>query len=325
MKGIVYVRYGSPDCLELMDLEAPAPRAGEVLVRVHAASANALDYRRFEKQSALGRLMDERLARAVGKVLGADIAGTVQAVGPGVETLSVGDEVFGVAADLRGGFAELARARERELARKPSSLSFTEAAAVPTAAVTALQCLRDHARLRAGQEVLVHGASGGVGTFAVQLARAFGAEVTAVCSSPNGDAVRALGAKRVVDYTREDFAAGPTRYDLIVGVNGNRSLLEYRRALAPGGAYVGLGGSIRQIMQAMLLGPLLSLFGGKRLRFMGVAKVSADDLRQLGELLATGKLTPVIDRTVPLAETREAIRYLTAGHARGKVVIDMAR
>lgn len=325
MKAIVYIRYGSPNNLELRDVEPPVLEEGEVLVRVHAASANALDFRRFERNSAFGRLADERLFPAVGKVLGADIAGTIEAMGSGVERLHVGDEVFGVAAGLRGGFAELARARERELAPKPSNLSFVQAAAVPVAAVTALQCLRDHGGLVSGRRVLIHGASGGVGTFAVQLARAFGAEITAVCSARSADAVRTLGADHIIDYTCEDFVAASTRYDLIVGVNGDRSVFEYRRALSPGGVYVGVGGSIRQIMQGILLGPPLSLFGNKRLGFMGVSKVGTDDLRQLGELLSAGKLEPVIDRCIPLAEIPQAMRYLAEGHARGKVVVEIGR
>lgn len=324
MKAIVYVRYGSPNNLEIREQEAPALGGGEVLVRVRAASANALDYRRFEKSSRLGRLMDERVVPVVGKVLGADIAGVVEAVGPGVERLRIGDEVFGVAADLRGGFAELARAYESQLAVKPSDISFGEAAAVPIAGVTALQCLRDHGGLRAGQKVLIHGASGGVGTFAVRLALTMGAQVTAVCSAVNVEPVRALGAQQVIDYGREDFAAAPVHYDLIVGVNGDRSIFDYRRALVPGGRYVAIGGSMRQILQGMLLGPLLSLFSGKRLRFMGIAKVTAADLRQLGELMAARKLTPVIDRRIPVSKTCEAIRYLAEGHARGKVVLEVA-
>lgn len=318
MKAIVYTEYGPPEVLQLREVDKPVPTENQVLVRVHAASANALDFRRFEKQSTVGRLMDATLTKAVNTVLGADLAGTVEAAGAAVTRFRPGDEVFGVST---GTFAEYARATENGLARKPANVSFEAAAAVPVAALTALQALRDHGRIQSGQKVLIHGASGGVGTFAVQLARHFGAEVTAVCSTRNADMARRIGADHVIDYTREDFTRSGQDYDLILAVNGSRSLSAYRRALNPGGVYVAAGGSFSQILQAMLLGPMASKIGDKRMGFMGIAKPNPGDLNFLAELLEAGRIAPVIDRTYPLSETAEAIRYVVEEHARGKVVI----
>jgi len=243
MKAIVYTQYGSPDVLQLRELAKPEPRDGQVLVKVHAASANALDYRRFEKLSAMDRFMEEKIFKSIGKAIGADIAGVVEAVGANVKQFRPGDEVFGVAAGMKGGFAEYACAVENKLALKPSSLSFEAAAAVPVAAVTALQGLRDKGRVQPGHTVLVNGAAGGVGTFAVQIAKAFGAEVTAVCSARNLDMVRSIGADHVIDYTKEDFTQGSQRYDLIFAVNGFHLLSAYQRALNPQGMYICAGGT----------------------------------------------------------------------------------
>jgi NADPH:quinone reductase-like Zn-dependent oxidoreductase len=306
--------------LQLQEVAKPVPTDKQVLVKVHAASANALDYRRFESQSFIGRFMDSVLLKTIHKVLGADIAGRVEAVGAAVKQFKPGDEVFGVAAGSTGGFGEYAGAAENGLALKPANVSFEAAAAVPVAALTALQGLRDTGHIQAGQRVLIHGASGGVGTFAVQLAKSFGAEVTAVCSTHNLDTARSIGADHVMDYTKEDFTRSEQRYDLIVAVNGHRSLLAYRRVLNPGGRYVALGGSIAQVLQAMLLGPLLSRLGSQQMGFMGISKANRKDLVFLGELLEAGKITPVIDRCYPLSQAAEAIRYLAAGHAKGKVV-----
>lgn len=321
MKAIVYTTYGPPELLEFKEVEKPAPRENQVLVRVSAASINALDYRRFESVSLSGRVMDEMVLKAINKVLGADIAGQVEAVGAAVTQFRPGDRVFGVAAGSVGGFAEYACAPETSLALKPDNISFEAAAAVPVAAVTALQGLRDSGRLQSGQQVLIHGASGGVGTFAVQIAKAFGADVTAVCSTRNLDMARAIGADQVIDYTKEDFTRSGRRYDLILAVNGNRSLQEYRRALRPNGRYVVIGGAMAQIMQGMLLGPLVSLFGSQKLGMMGIARVTQEDLAVLQKLLTDGAIVPVIDRSYPLSETAQAIRYLLQEHARGKVVI----
>ena len=321
MKAIVYTKYGPPDVLQLMEVAKPEPKDDQVLVKVHAASANALDYRRFEKLSAMGRLMEERFIKSVGKVFGADIAGRIEAVGASVKQFQPGDEIFGVAAGSKGGFSEFACAAEDHLALKPWNLSFEVAAAVPVAALTALQGLRDKGQIRPGQKVLINGASGGVGTFAVQIAKSFGAEVTAVCSTRNLEMAHSIGADRVIDYTKEDFTKNGQRYDLIFAVNGYHPLSAYQRALNPQGNYVCAGGALSQIFQALLLGSWLSRKKGKKMGFMGIAKTNQKDLALMGELLETGKVSPVIERYYPLSEVAEAIRYLAGGHVKGKVVI----
>jgi len=322
MKAIVYAQYGSPDVLQLKEMEKPEPKDNQVLVKVCAASINALDYRRFESISFMGRVMEEKALKTVGKILGADIAGRVESVGANAKRFQIGDEVFGISAGNTGAFAEYACAVENELTLKPANVSFESAAAVPVAALTALQALRDKGKIQRGQKVLINGAGGGVGTFAVQIAKSFGAEVTAVCSARNLETARSLGADRVMDYAKEDFAKDGQRYDLILAVNGHRSILEYRRALNPNGIYIGVGGSMAQIMQALILGPLLSLFGSKMI-FMGVANVNQQDLAYMGELLESGKVAPVIEKRYPLSEVAAAMRYLAAGHAQGKVVIQI--
>jgi NADPH:quinone reductase-like Zn-dependent oxidoreductase len=321
MKAIVYTKYGPPDLLELKEVEKPIPRDDQVLVKVQAASINALDYRRFEKPSNLGRWMDEVFLKAINKVLGADIAGQVEAVGAAVTQFKPGDEVFGVSAGSAGGFAEYACAAENNLVLKPENISFEAAAAVPVAAITALQGLRDNGQIQPGKKVLIYGASGGVGTFAVQIAKSYAAEVTAVCSTRNLDMARSIGAVQVIDYTKEDFTNNGQRYDLIIAVNGYHSIVHYRRALSPAGIYVALGGSMPQILQGMALGPLVSRLGRKKMGWMGIAKVNQSDLLCMKELLATGKIVPVIDRSYPLYETPKAIHYLVKEHAQGKVVI----
>ena len=323
MKAIVYTQYGSPDVLQLREVAKPEPKDGQVLVKVHAASANALDYRRFEKLSTMGRFMEERFVKSIGKILGADIAGVVEAVDASVKQFRPGDEVFGVSAGSSGGFAEYACADENHLALKPANLSFEAAAAVPVAAMTALQGLRDKGRIQAGQMVLIAGASGGVGTFALQIAKALGAEVTAVCSSRNLDVARSIGADHIIDYTREDFTQGSQRYDLILAVNGNHPLSAYRRALSPKGRYVCAGGAMPQIFQAMFLGSLLSRKNGRKMGFMGIAKPNQKDLACIRELLETGKIAPVIEKSYLLHEVPSAIRYVAEGHARGKVVLQI--
>jgi len=264
------------------------------------------------------RLMVGGLLRPKDPRFGSDVAGRVEAVGENVKQFRPGDEVFGCAA---GSFAEYALAREAYLALKPANRSFEEAAAVPVAALTALQGLRDAGGIRPGQEVLIQGASGGVGTFAIQLAKSFGAEVTAVCSTRNQDMARSIGADHVIDYTKEDFTRRPQRYDLILAANGYHSLSAYKRALKPQGVYVCAGGTIPQFLQAMLLGSLMSRNGGKKMGSMGIAKVIQADLVTLGELLEAGKIVPVIDGRYPLSEVPEAIRYVEEVHAQGKVVV----
>jgi NADPH:quinone reductase-like Zn-dependent oxidoreductase len=324
MKAIVYTQYGLPDVLQLKEVAKPEPQDNQVLVKVQAASINALDYRRFEKLSTMGRFMEERFIKSVGKVLGADIAGVVEAVGANVRQFRPGDEVYGVATGSIGGFAEYACASEDRLALKPANLSFEAAAAVPLAALTALQGLRDKGQIQAGQKVLINGASGGVGTYAVQIAKAFEAEVTAVCSTRNLDMACSSGADHVIDYTKEDFTQNGQCYDLIFAVNGFHPLSAYRRALSPQGRYVCAGGALAQIFQAMLLGPLMSLAGGKKLGWMWITKPNPQDLVYLGQLLETGKVVPVIEQCYPLDEVAAAMQYSAAGHARGKVVVQVS-
>jgi len=317
MKAIVYTKYGSPDVLQFKDVEKLTPRDNEVLIKIHAASVNAYDWHFLTADIFLIRLMGGGLLKPKDTRLGADIAGRVEAVGKNVKQFQPGDEVFGM---VRGGFAEYACALENALALKPSNLSFEEAAAVPMAAVTALQGLRDEGQIQAGQKVLINGASGGVGTFAVQIAKSFGAEVTAVCSTRNVDQARSLGADHVVDYTKEDFTQSGQQYDLILAANGYHPLSAYKRALTPKGIYVMAGGSMAQIFQAMLMGSWMSETGGRKMGGV-TAKRSKKDLAFLKELLEAGKVVPVIDRRYPLSEAAEALRYLGEGHARGKVVI----
>lgn len=320
MKAMVYTTYGSPDMLQLTEVAKPTPKDYEVLIKVHASSANAADVHYLRGTPLVFRLQCG-LLKPKNTLLGADVAGRIEAVGSNVTLFQPGDEVFGDMSTCgRGAFAEYICASEDALVLKPANLSFEEAAAVPMAAVTALQGLRDKGQLQPGHKVLIHGASGGVGTFAVQIAKAFDAEVTAVCSTRKLDMVRSLGADHVIDYTQEDFTKNGQRYDLILAANGDRSIFEYKRALAPKGMYVVIGGSMTQIFQAMLLGPLLSRFGSQKMGNV-LARPNQKDLACMKELLEAGKVIPVIDRCYPLSETAEAIRYLEAGHARGKVVI----
>ncbi len=316
MKAIVYTKYGPPDVLELKEAEKPTPKEDEVLVKVHAASVNAADWHLLRGKPFLVRLMGFGLLKPKKKILGSDIAGLVEAVGRNVKQFQPGDEVLG----MGGGFAEYVCAREDALALKPTNISFEEAAAVPIAAVTALQGLRDKGQIQSGQKVLINGASGGVGTFAVQIAKSFGADVTGVCSTRNLDMVRSIGADQVVDYTKEDFTQNGQRYDLILAANGYHSILDYKRALSPKGTYVMTGGSMAQLFQAMLLGPWISMTGSKKMGNL-MAKVNQKDLVFMKELLEAGKVKPVIDRRYPLSEVAEAVQYLEEGHAQGKVVI----
>jgi len=266
MKAIVYTKYGPPDVLQLKEVEKPIPKDNEVLIRVRAASVNAYDWRLMRAKPFLVRLMGGGLLKPKNKILGADIAGRVEAVGKNVKQFQPGDEVFGdISACGNGGFAEYVCAHENTLVLKPAGMTFEEVAAVPMAAVTALQGLRDKGQIKPGQKVLINGASGGVGTFAVQIAKSFGAEVTAVCSTRNLDMARSIGADRVIDYTQEDFTRNGQHYDLILAANGYHSIFDYKRALSPGGIYVMTGGSMAQMFQAMLLGPLLSMIGSKKM------------------------------------------------------------
>jgi NADPH:quinone reductase-like Zn-dependent oxidoreductase len=319
MKAIVRTRYGSPDVLELQEVEKPVPKDGEVLVQVHAASVNALDWHTMRGQPFLVRA-GGGVRKPKDTRLGVDLAGRVEAVGANATQFQVGDDVFGMG---HGAFAEYACAAENRLALKPTDLSYEAAAAVPIAAVTALQGLRDQGHVRPGEQVLIQGASGAVGTFAVQIAKALGAEVTAVCSTGNVDQAGALGADHVIDYTQEDFTRKRQRYDLIVAVNGYHPISAYLRTLRPTGRYVLVGASshlFQALFQALLLGPVVSRIGSKKVAGF-VANPSQQHLAFLTELLESGKVIPVIERRYALRETNEAIRYLEEGHARGKVVI----
>lgn len=322
MKAITYTQYGSPDVLKLQEVEKPVPKEGEVLVKIHAASVNALDWHLLTADIFLVRF-GEGLFKPKRNRLGADLAGRVAAVGSGVTQFQPGDAVYG---DIEpfgsGAFAEYAVMPAKTLAPKPVNLTFAEAAALPVAALTALQGLRDVGKIQAGQRVLINGASGGVGTFAVQIAKAFGAEVTAVCSTRNVAQAQALGADHVIDYTQTDFTQGSQQYDLIFAANGYHPLSAYKRALAPGGVYVMAGGKTKQIFDVMLWGWWHSRGGDKRLTNV-MAHASTPDMLVLNELVATGKLKPVIDRRYPLHQTADALRYLGEGHARGKIVIDV--
>jgi NADPH:quinone reductase-like Zn-dependent oxidoreductase len=318
MKAIVYTQYGSPDVLRLQEVEKPAPKDDEVLVKVQAASVNALDWHLLTADIFLVRLMGMGLFRPKNSILGADIAGQVEAVGKNVKQFRPGDDVFG---DIgHGGFAEYAAAPERALALKPASLSFEQAAAVPVAALTALQGLRDSGKIQPGQKVLINGAAGGVGTFAVQIAKAFGAEVTAVCSSRNLEQARNLGADHVIDYAKENFTQSGQHYDLIFAANGYHPLAAYKQALTPGGRYVMAGGKARQIFEAMLLGSWMSEKDGRTMGNVS-AHIDQNDMLALIELLEAGKVVPVIDKRYPLTEVPAALRYLGAGHAQGKLVV----
>ncbi len=320
MKAIVYTQYGPPDVLELKEVEKPSPKADEILIKVHAASVNAADWHYLRGVPFLFRL-ECGLLKPKNTFLGSDVAGRVEAVGRNVTQFQPGDEVFGDLSECgRGTFAEYVCASENALALKPANISSEEAAAVPMAAVTALQGLRSKGQIRPEQKVLINGASGGVGMFAVQIAKSFGTEVTAVCSTRNLDIVRSIGADHVIDYTREDFTQNGQRYDLILAVNGYHPISDYQRALSPNGTYVMSGGATAQMFQAMLLGPWLSRNGNQKMGNL-LAKPNKNDLAFIKELLEAGKVVPVIDRCYPLSEVADALRYVEEGHAQGKVVI----
>jgi NADPH:quinone reductase-like Zn-dependent oxidoreductase len=322
MKAIVFTKYGSPDVLQLLDVEKPVPNDDDVLVKVRAASINAADYHSLSADIILVRLVGGGLFKPKDTRLGIDEAGQVEAVGKNIKQFKPGDEVYGGG---RGSLAEYACSRETSLVLKPGNLTFEQAAAVPVAALTALQGLRDKGQIRSGQKVLIQGASGGVGMFAVQIAKSFGADVTAVCSTRNLENARSLGAEQVIDYTHEDFTKNGQQYDLIFAVNGYHPLSAYKRALTLRGRYVAAGGFLSQMLQAMLLGRWMSSSGGQTMGFMGIAKFNQQDLTTLKELLEAGKVVPVIDGSYPLSETANAFRYVEDVHPRGKVVITMAQ
>ena len=321
MKAIVRTGFGSPDVLELQEVEKPVLEDGQVLVRVHAASLNLGDWHSMRGRPYIIRLIGLRQRAPKDRILGWDFAGRIEAVGANVKEFQPGDEVFGSSIKT---LAEYVAVQDIGIVRKPTNLTFEQAAAVPVAAYTALQGLRDVGGLRPGQEVLINGASGGVGTFAVQIAKVLGANVTGVCSTRNLDLVRSIGADRVIDYTREDFTKTGQRYDLIFDVAGNHSLSACKRALKPKGTLVlaGQTGRREHSIFPLLKVPLLAPFVRYRLRSF-IAKRKKEDLNTLKEYLETGKITPVIDRTYPLREVPEAMRYIGTLRARGKVVISV--
>jgi NADPH:quinone reductase-like Zn-dependent oxidoreductase len=321
MKAIVYRCYGTPDVLKLEEIAKPPPADDRVIVKVYAASVNPLDWHYMR-----GRPYIVRPMAGVGKpdsiLMGADFAGTVESVGKSVTRFKPGDEVFG---DRDGAFGEYVSVRENgAMALKPTNMTMEQAAAVPIAGITALQALRDKGKVQPGQKVLINGASGGVGTFAVQIAKAYGADVTGVCSAKNIEMVKSIGADHVIDYTKEDFTQGSLRYDLIIDNVGNHSLSEYRQVLTPNGALVMVGGPsdnswlgpMTTSVKAYFVAPFVS----QKLIFM-LADANKDDLNVLRDLMQAGKLTPVIDRRYKLAETAQALGYLEQGHAKGKIII----
>jgi len=322
MKAIVCPKYGSPDVLQLQEVAKPSPQDDEVLIRIHAASINARDWRFMRAKPFFIRLMPGGLLRPKNKILGADLAGRVEAVGINVKQFKSGDEVFGYlpSATGRGTFAEYVCASEKAITLKPANLTFEQAAAVPEAAMTALQGLRDNGKIQPGQKVLINGASGGVGTFAVQIAKAFGAEVTAVCSTRNLEMVRSIGADHVTDYKKEDFTKNGQQYDLILAVNGYHPISDYLRALKPQGIYVVVGGSMNQLFQAALQRRRAPMIGSKRTYVVSLVQ-SQNDLIFLKELLESEKIMPVIDGCYPLRKTPEAFWYFEKVHPKGKVVI----
>ncbi len=322
MKAIFTTKYGSPDVLELREVKKPTPKADEVLVKVHAAAVNAGDWHLLRADPFLIRFM-YGLTAPKHPILGSDVSGTVEAIGKDVTQFQPGDEVFGdLSGSGFGAFAEYATAPESRLAHKPARLTFEQAAAVPVAAITALQALRDHGQIQPGKKALINGASGGVGTFAVQIAKALGAEVTGVCSTGKMEMVRSIGADHVIDYTQEDFTQNGQRYDLILAANGYQPLSAYERALSPQGIYVMSGGAMAQLFEVMIWGMLKSKKGGKTFGNMMV-KSSQEDLILMKELIEAGKVVPVLDQRFPLSQVPDAIRYLEAGHAKGKVVISL--
>jgi len=324
MKGIAYHCYGSPDVLKLEDIEKPVAGDDQVLVKVRAAAVNPLDFHYLHGTPYLMRL-DSGIGTPKNTRLGVDFSGTIEAVGKNVTKFKPGDDVFG---GRTGAFGEYVTVRaDRALVPKPANMTFEQAAAVPVAAITALQALRDKGHIQAGQKVLINGASGGVGTFAVQIAKSFGAEVTGVCSTKNVDMVRKIGADHVIDYTKEDFTQSEQHYDLIVDTVGTHSLLDYKHALTAQGKLVMVGGQVDNwligILGSAIYAKILSPFVSQTFGMM-LAELNPEDLTILGDLMQTGKVTPVIDRTYKLSEVPEALRYLEQGHARGKVIISVA-
>jgi NADPH:quinone reductase-like Zn-dependent oxidoreductase len=324
MKVIICPKYGSPDVLQLREVVKPVPQEDEALIQIHAASLNSRDLRMLRANPFFMRLMPGGLFRPKNKILGADFAGRVEAIGSNIRQFKPGDEVFGYlpSATGRGTFTEYVCAKENLITLKPSNLTFEQAAAVPEAAMTALQGLRDNGNIQPGQKVLIQGASGGVGTFAVQIAKAFGAEVTAVCSTRNLDMVRSLGADHVIDYKKEDCTKNGQQYDLILAVNGYHPISDYLRALKPEGSYVVAGGSMFQLAQAVINKKKISKIGHQKISIVSLVQ-SQEDLILIKKLLESEKIMPVIDVCYPISKTVEAFWYFEKVHPKGKVVISV--
>jgi NADPH:quinone reductase-like Zn-dependent oxidoreductase len=318
MKAFVYTKYGPPEVLQLKEVAKPTPKDDEVLIKVRAVSVNRSDWEGLRGKPLYARIGG--LLKPRHQILGSDIAGRVEMAGRNIRRLQPGDEVFGDILPRLGGFAEYVCARESALALKPPSMTFEEAAAIPQAAVIALQGIRDKAQVQPGQKVLINGAGGGAGTFAVQLAKIYGAEVTGVDNTGKLDFMRSLGADHVIDYTQEDFTKNGKQYDLILDIVAHRSVFAYKRALISNGSYFLAGGSVPTILQVLLLGPWISMIESKKMRVLAV-RPNTEDVDFMKELIEDGKVTPVIDKTYPLREVPEAIGYVGEGHARGKVVI----
>lgn len=324
MKAIVYREYGSPDVLKLENVDKPTPKDNEVLVKVHAASINYADWVALTGKPLLGRMMIGGIQKPKHTILGYDIAGKVEAVGKDVKQFQPGDDVFGdISAQGGGGFAEYAAVPEEMLVVKPANVPYEEAAAVPLAGVTALQGVRTKGQVKPGQKVLIVGASGGVGMYAVQIAKVLGAEVTAVCSAKKLDVVRSIGADHAVDYTKGNFFSSGQLYDLIIGANGDYPLSAYKRALTPNGTYVCTGGSLSQIFGSMLLGSVMTLGSNKKIKNLA-AMPSKSDLHFMKELLEARKVVAVIDKRYALSDVPEAFRYFGKGHTKGKVIITVS-
>jgi NADPH:quinone reductase-like Zn-dependent oxidoreductase len=318
MQAVVYNEYGPPDVLQVKEIAKPTPQDDEVLVKVQAVSLNRSDW-----EGLLGTPLYARfggLRKPGRRILGSDIAGRVEAVGKNSSQFQPGDEVFGDILPRMGGFAEYVCAREWDLVLKPAGMSFEAAAAIPQAAVIALQGIRDKGKVQPGQTVLVNGAGGGAGTFALQLAKLAGAEVTGVDNTGKLDFMRTLGANHVIDYTQEDFTKNGNQYDLILDVIAHRSAYDYERALNPGGSYYCVGGAVATLFQILLLGPWIQRTRGKKIRILAV-QPNRKDLAYVAELCAAGKVAPIIDRQYPLSEVPAALQYLGEGRAKGKVVI----
>jgi len=320
MKAVVYRKYGTPDVLKLEEVETPSPKDNEVLVKVHATAVNSWDWDLLRGSPFLVRLMGGGISKPKLNILGCDVAGTVEEVGKKITQFNVGDQVFGdLSGGKWGGFAEYAIGREKELILKPKGVSFEQAASLPQAAVMALQGIRDHGKVKSMDKVLINGAGGGIGSFALQMAKKAGAEITGVDSVDKFDLMKSLGADYVIDYQEEDFTKNGLQYDLILDVVGHHSIFDYKKVLAPNGMYRMIGGPTPLIFQSVFLAPFLTIFNKKKMGIL--AQETNKDLAYLAELVETGKLNPIIDKVFPLEQTADALQYLGEGKALGKVVI----